>query len=294
MNTWKYALIVLSCVALNACAGLREMQDTAISGEGFLPQLAKAYQEFAQAEADQYDWADADYFARKGLIAHGGHYPAPEDMRRWEIADEHKPALRDARDRLVSTLTVDIQQQFPTDAARAQMLYDCWVEQQEENWQTEDIATCQKQFEKHMANLDTTILAAQVNDDAPSNIPLPVEPTLEPFEQVYNLLFPLDSTHINQDQKNMLDDVAFVAHGLKNLIIRLTGHTDRMGDEAYNMTLSKKRAMAVEDEFLRRGIATEHMIIEAKGETDPAVPTQDGIKEPKNRRVEIAVEGEKR
>lgn len=283
------------CFWLTGCAGLHELQDTDIQGEGFLPQLARAYKEFSQQEADQYDWIDADYFARKGLIAHEGHYPAPEDPRRWSIAKEQAEPLRQARERLVRTLTLDVQTNHPGDAAKAQALYDCWVEQQEEGWQPDDINACRTAYETHMAALDATLLAEQNNKEeangAPA-VPEPVIPFAEPVQRRFTVLFPFNSSKVGKQHQDMLDDVAFIAHGLKNLIVRLTGHTDRSGSESHNLELSRKRAASVEKEFTRRGVEPSQTVIEGKGESEPAVPTQDGVREPKNRRVEIEIEGE--
>jgi len=72
--------------------------------------------------------------------------------------------------------------------------------------------------------------------------------------------------------------------------IRATGHADRSGPEKYNMRLSMRRAQAVKAELVRLGIAEKEITLVAKGETEPLVPTPDGVREPQNRRVEILFE----
>lgn len=67
----------------------------------------------------------------------------------------------------------------------------------------------------------------------------------------------------------------------------LTGYTDRSGSEAYNMKLSMRRANAVKSELIRLGQAAGGLNTSGKGESDPLVPTADGVREPQNRRVEI-------
>ena len=69
--------------------------------------------------------------------------------------------------------------------------------------------------------------------------------------------------------------------------IRATGHADRSGPETYNMRLSMRRAIAVKGELVRQGVAEKDIAVVAKGETEPLVPTPDGVREPQNRRVEI-------
>ena len=67
----------------------------------------------------------------------------------------------------------------------------------------------------------------------------------------------------------------------------VTGHADRAGTEAYNWTLSLDRAHAALGALLARGIPRTKVLVKAAGEIEPAVDTEDGVREPKNRRVEI-------
>ncbi len=67
----------------------------------------------------------------------------------------------------------------------------------------------------------------------------------------------------------------------------LTGHADRSGSDAYNLKLSKRRVDAVTQELVKLGSDRQQIETNAKGESEPLVPTPDGVKEPQNRRVEI-------
>ena len=69
----------------------------------------------------------------------------------------------------------------------------------------------------------------------------------------------------------------------------VVGHTDRAGSNAYNQGLSRERAMAVADRMASLGISRSAMTIDARGEEEPRVPTEDGVRNPQNRRVEISV-----
>jgi outer membrane protein OmpA-like peptidoglycan-associated protein len=53
------------------------------------------------------------------------------------------------------------------------------------------------------------------------------------------------------------------------------------------MRLSQRRADAVKAELVKLGIPASEITTVAKGESDPLVPTADGVREPRNRRVEI-------
>ncbi len=71
--------------------------------------------------------------------------------------------------------------------------------------------------------------------------------------------------------------------------ITVTGHADRSGTDAYNMALSLRRANAVKDQLVREGIPAAGIAIVGRGESQPLVPTADGVREPQNRRVEIVL-----
>ncbi len=69
--------------------------------------------------------------------------------------------------------------------------------------------------------------------------------------------------------------------------ITISGHTDSVGDASYNLSLSKRRARAVYNYFLERGIAKDRLKYEGLGETKPAVPNDTKANRAKNRRVEF-------
>jgi len=71
--------------------------------------------------------------------------------------------------------------------------------------------------------------------------------------------------------------------------ITVTGHTDTVGSAAYNLRLSESRADTVANELIREGVPATDIITIGRGEEDLLVPTADGVNEPRNRRVEIAV-----
>ena len=71
--------------------------------------------------------------------------------------------------------------------------------------------------------------------------------------------------------------------------IVVIGHTDKVGSDPFNDALSRQRADTIRAELVRRGIASENVDTVARGKREPAVPTADGVAEPRNRRVEIIV-----
>lgn len=65
------------------------------------------------------------------------------------------------------------------------------------------------------------------------------------------------------------------------------GHTDRVGALAANDTLSLLRAEVVRELLVTEGFARETISVIGRGEREPAVPTEDEVEEPRNRRVEV-------
>jgi OOP family OmpA-OmpF porin len=161
----------------------------------------------------------------------------------------------------------------PELAAKAQARFDCWVEQQEENHQAEDIARCKDEFLAAMEELEGK--------------PAMVEPVMEP--RTYIVLFDWDKSDIRPDGQAVIDQLLAdaSAQGIDTVAISATGHTDLSGSEDYNMALSLRRADAVREALIAGGVPAEAITVAGRGESEPAVPTADGVREQANRRVEI-------
>ena len=70
--------------------------------------------------------------------------------------------------------------------------------------------------------------------------------------------------------------------------LQVTGYTDLSGSAGYNQRLSERRANNVANALANLGVARSDMAVSGRGENDPRVPTPQGVREPQNRRVEIA------
>lgn len=71
--------------------------------------------------------------------------------------------------------------------------------------------------------------------------------------------------------------------------VRLSGHCDRSGSEAHNAALSRRRAETIRDALVAGGARADLVEVTWHGESRNAVPTADGVREPRNRRVEIRI-----
>jgi len=108
------------------------------------------------------------------------------------------------------------------------------------------------------------------------------------FENVY---FDFDQSVLTDPAKVTLDNAAGTINGLTqkypDLKIELSGHTDWIGTEGYNMALSERRAEVVKTYLVRKGVAAGRINTSAYGEAKPAAPNDTAEGRALNRRVEI-------
>jgi len=71
--------------------------------------------------------------------------------------------------------------------------------------------------------------------------------------------------------------------------VRVEGHTDSRGSDQYNQDLSNRRAMAVKNLLVQRGVAIAGFEAVGYGETMPVATMTRGAGRQKNRRVEIKI-----
>jgi outer membrane protein OmpA-like peptidoglycan-associated protein len=101
------------------------------------------------------------------------------------------------------------------------------------------------------------------------------------------LYFDMGSSTIRNEDKAVLDHASRAYNEGKPIVMILTGTADRTGDAQVNLELSERRAAAVLRGLLARGIPADRFQVLAKGETELPVPTNLGVAELQNRRVEI-------
>jgi iron complex outermembrane receptor protein len=128
-------------------------------------------------------------------------------------------------------------------------------------------------------------------DEAPvqSKVAYTPPPVVAPAQapRSYLVFFDFNKSDLTQDAVRIVDQAASNAGQAKVTKLEVTGHTDTVGSDAYNLRLSRRRAEAVAAELKAKGIPANEIQIVAKGKHDLLVPTADGVKEPQNRRVQI-------
>jgi outer membrane protein OmpA-like peptidoglycan-associated protein len=244
---------------------VREMEP---QGPAFNQGLRSGYLDFSDSLYDDWDMTDFGHFAFKAVDSAKGENVLPDRVESRKLVSADADELAAARARLMAALGQTGRKKAPYPAARAQTSFDCWLERTEDGDAAEDIAACKGAFEDALGQVELAL-------------------TRDGFGDAYLVFFAWDQATLTPVALTVLDQVEEdYARGRPTRIV-IAGHADRSGSESYNLILSEQRAVSVADALSARGIPASTMTIEAFGETLPRVPTDDGIREPQNRRVEI-------
>ncbi|MFK8044876.1 MAG: OmpA family protein [Crocinitomicaceae bacterium] len=105
-----------------------------------------------------------------------------------------------------------------------------------------------------------------------------------------NLYFDFDKYFLRSKSKNVLENIYEYLRDHPNATLRLDGHTDWIGTEEYNTTLSQVRTLVAYKYLIEKGIAPNRLDNAWFGETKPAVPNTSAANRQLNRRVEIKLD----
>jgi len=103
--------------------------------------------------------------------------------------------------------------------------------------------------------------------------------------------FPFNKAEISDEARAIIDQtVAPLVQANKGVYLEIEGHTDNVGDAAYNVKLGEERALAVRDYIAKKdGIALSRLSVISYGEEKPAVDNKTREDRAQNRRVVIKV-----
>jgi OOP family OmpA-OmpF porin len=121
--------------------------------------------------------------------------------------------------------------------------------------------------------------------------PPPPPPGAEKVTFAADALFDFDKYVIKPEAKGKLDDLVSKLAGVTLEVIVAVGHTDWIGTEAYNQGLSERRANAIKQYLVSKGVEANRIYTEGKGEKQPVADNRTAEGRAKNRRVEIEVIG---
>ena len=270
---------ILGVLALGACTSTT-MVDEAARANPASSELSRDLQEqyvaLATSERSQGDGTSARHYAAKAMKASSGTAVGPDDIaarnaaRRFRVTGEAEKELADARSRLLANLNDPVAAKNPAAAAKAQTSFDCWLEQQQEGWQYDDIAACRKEFETAMASLDAAKVAA-----APPKETAPVERLVH---------FEFDSDQLIPSSQDKMAELLREAELSKPTSVQIISFTDLSGPKEHNMKLAEMRGQRLKEK-LREATGAEVIKVDARGPVDPIVNTPKPNQE--NRRAVI-------
>ncbi len=300
------AAACLLTVSVAACSSDSD-EETPATGTPFTQALSKDYSDLSgQASALAADKTESSFwdslnpfsssdtssdilakaFTTKAESANGGTEPEPEAPI--------GPAQAALRARLVVAVAAG-KDQFPEQAARAQADYDCWVLYAAVTSAAAASQACKTALDASLPRLENA--SHPIPTPAPAPVPVPA-PAPAPasasapqaVNTVFTVYFDFDSWTLKAEMLTVLDGVIATARAGGQSNISIVGHTDTSGPADYNQKLSVKRANVVVEALAQMGARRASLHASGVGETDLAVETGDGVKEPKNRRTVVTIQ----
>ena len=277
------ALFVAGC----GWSKIDTMKDMTPTGSKFYQALYSEYVKVGDREAKEDDWNNAVKYADRAIKSASGGPQYPEAIEARDLPRNTVGDLLAARNRLTAALIRSGRKKAPKDAAHAQVMFDCWMEEQEENHQPKDIAKCRAAFEKSLAKVEKALKRKKKPKAKAKAMPAP-EPAPKPEKASFIVYFDFDSAKITAKGRAVIGQALSWSQARVPGEISVIGHTDRAGANAYNSKLSERRAEEVAKALIDGGLALGFLFkTGASGEEAPAVATADGKREARNRRVKI-------
>lgn len=103
------------------------------------------------------------------------------------------------------------------------------------------------------------------------------------------ILFDFGKATLSNNAKTNIDNLAASLNSYPNTDIMIIGHTDDVGSDAFNLTLSEQRASSVRTYATSKGVDTNRLKVVGKGESEPIVANDTDANKALNRRVEIVI-----
>lgn len=103
------------------------------------------------------------------------------------------------------------------------------------------------------------------------------------------LLFDFDSSTLRESAKENLQKLAQIMGKDNDTNLLIVGHTDSIGNEQYNQSLSERRAQSAARYLMSQGISFSRIQTEGRGENEPIASNETEAGQQENRRVEVAI-----
>ena len=109
-----------------------------------------------------------------------------------------------------------------------------------------------------------------------------------PAVNLVNVFFEFNLSRLTREGKQIVDQLATQMKA-GNLSATLIGKADLTGSDRYDLALGRRRAEAVAAELVGNGVAKSKITVQTVGKREPPVKTAEGVREPRNRVVEVTL-----
>ncbi len=279
----KNLTIPLMVISLGACAfagrtlekAERATPETDEHGQA----LYTGYVDLSQVEYAEGDYRDSDFFADRAIAAANNQKIEPQHIGARELGVEVLNDAAAARRKLVVVRYKGGTRIYPELSAEAQLGFECWLQEQEEGFQPDDIAACKARFDSAMSSIDERERAAMTMSMAPA---------ARPQERMtFDIFFDFDSDKITGPAQTHIATIARVINEFNNPVVSVIGNADEVGATDYNLKLSQRRAEAVAAILRSNGVEPNGVF--ARGDQAPTVEFLDHSAQRLNRGVVISV-----
>ena len=271
------------------------------SGTAFMNALYEGYEALSLQRGSVADLIDAEHFNHKARRAARRSSTMRDAIMDRSLRDDDIPDLSTALARLRKAYDRGGRTIAPDLSATAQVSYDCWIEAAEganpaHGWSSraafrqDDVDRCKAEFETAMSTLESMTYFRLTEFRKPPSgmaMPTPAAPQVAAAPETFIVYFGWDSDAVDGSGNRVIDDAVTAADSLGIADFSITGHADRSGPEDYNLNLSLRRADNVKSALIARGVKEGGISVAGRGEAEPAIATDDGVREPANRRVVI-------
>ena len=323
MNKNIFIIIVFS-IFLQACNTVQPLDVSAarkhtVAHDPFLDTLRMGYLEFYDYELSQKDNKKANIYGRKALVTMQNLAPGMEDLFDKDIPLNRLNRLLGSRYFLEAAFVNGTKELAPEDSAKAQLMFDCWSDQEEIRAKKEvkemDILPCQTEFNKVRGRIKDALAEIRRVEKQKEFAKIEAEKRkMEAYHKLvlskalaeqkkmlkklpeYSLLFfKFDSTRLGITAKGILDKVAKDIGIFKPRKVILRGNTDLVGTDEYNMKLALARGQAAADYLIKEhGIDKKILDVKAYGENKPRKNPGKVNKDVRNRYVQVTFEFDNR
>jgi len=261
----------VSAAALLAACSSTDAEMAPTSSNAFNQALGTGYAELSANELAEYDYRASRHFAEKSVAAGSDAGVEPDALESRKIPAEYQDEMGAARTRLLSAYGRGATDAAPVEVANAQIMFDSWLQEREENHQVNDIDNAKAGFEQSMAQVDSILLGSAAGGP-------------------YNVFFDLGNSELSGDAGALLATILGDIAKRPDAKVVVSGHADTSGSADFNLALSQERADAVAAYLVANGVPESAITKVAAGQNDLLVPTEDGVQNAQNRRALIIAE----